>query len=165
MKYSNEIIRRQDRLLEETAATELLKHAEYGILSMQAEKGGGYGIPVSYVWDGKSVIYIHCALEGEKTNCIKLNNKVSLCAVGRTNLLADRFTTEYESIILNCEASVGLSDDERMKALELILDKFSPQDKEVGMSYAHKSFGRTEIIRLDVLSWTGKSKMLKVDSK
>lgn len=52
MKYSNETVRRQDRLLEEENALRLLQTAEYGILSMQAAGGGGYGIPVNYVWDG-----------------------------------------------------------------------------------------------------------------
>ena len=45
-----------------------------------------------------------------------------------------------------------------MKALELLLDKLSPEDKVVGMKYAEKSFHRTEIIRLDIDNWSGKCK-------
>ena len=41
MKYLNETVRRQDRLLEEEKALRLLQTAEYGILSMQAVGGGG----------------------------------------------------------------------------------------------------------------------------
>ena len=78
MKYSNEQVRRQDRLMDEAAARRLLKEGEYGILSMQSEDGGGYGIPVSYVWDGGDLIYIHCAPEGRKLRCIDACAKVSL---------------------------------------------------------------------------------------
>jgi uncharacterized protein len=49
---------------------------------------------------------------------------------------------------------------ERMKALELLLDKYSPNDKETGMKYAEKSFSRTEVIRLDVVEWSGKKKVV-----
>jgi hypothetical protein len=47
-----------------------------------------------------------------------------------------------------------------MKALELIIDKYSPGDKEVGLKYAQKSFDRTEIIRLDIEKWSGKCKKI-----
>ena len=65
MKYVNETVRRRDRLLDEERALELLKDGEYGVLSMVSE-GGGYGIPVNFVWDGKNSAYIHCAPEGRK---------------------------------------------------------------------------------------------------
>ena len=38
MNYTNEQIRRQDRLLEKEKAISLLKNGEYGVLSMQDEK-------------------------------------------------------------------------------------------------------------------------------
>ncbi len=158
MNYSNQNIRRQDRLLDEQSARELLASATYGILSMQAENGGGYGVTVSYVWDEKETIYFHCAPEGRKLRCIALCNKVSLCVIGKTNVISDKFTTEYESIILDCTASIGLPEEERMKALELLLDKFSPNDKITGMKYAKNSFHKTEIVKLDIGSWSGKAK-------
>ena len=158
MEYLNETVRRQDRLLEEEKALRLLQTAEYGILSMQAVGGGGYGIPVNHVWDGARSIYIHCAPEGEKLRCISACERISFCVVGATHLVPDKFTTGYESIVLTGTARTGLSETERMKALELLLDKLSPEDKVVGMKYAEKSFHRTEIIRLDIDNWSGKCK-------
>ena len=139
MEFSNVKVRRQDRLLDEKSARELLASATYGVLSMQAENGGGYAVPVSYVWDGQETIYFHCATEGRKLRCIELCNKVSLCVIGETQVVSDKFTTGYESIILECIASIRLPEEERMKALELIIDKFSPKDKKVGMKYARNS--------------------------
>ena len=40
MKYDNSGVRRQDRLLDEESALELLKDADFGFLAMQAEDGG-----------------------------------------------------------------------------------------------------------------------------
>ena len=43
MKYVNETVRRQDRLMDEAKALKLLENGEYGVLSMVSD-GGGYGI-------------------------------------------------------------------------------------------------------------------------
>ena len=161
MKYTNEKVRRQDRLLEEQAASDLLKNGEYGVLSMQAEDGGAYGIPISYAWDGNNAIYLHCATEGRKLRLIVQCPKVSSCLTGKTNVLSAQFTTKYESIILDCMAHRQLQPEERMKALEHLIDKYSPADKAKGMKYAEKSFNKTDIIRLDIISWSGKSKRVK----
>lgn len=162
MQYNNKLVRRQDRLLDKPAALQLLETGEYGVLSLQAEQGGGYGIPINYVWDGRHYIYLHCAPEGRKLRCIRLDNRVCFCIVGKTHVLPGKFTTEYKSIVLQCIAGTHLSDPEKMEALRLFLDKYSPDDKIIGMKYAEKSFHRTEIIRLDILGISGKCKQVNV---
>jgi nitroimidazol reductase NimA-like FMN-containing flavoprotein (pyridoxamine 5'-phosphate oxidase superfamily) len=160
MKYSNEAVRRQDRLLLESRAIELLTEGEYGAMSMCCDDSAAYGIPISYAWNGNESIYIHCATEGKKLNCLDNNSAVSLCVVGKTNVISEKFTTEFESIILQCQAFRNLSDEERMEALMLIVKKYSPNDIKVGEKYAEKSFHRTEIIRLNIEKWSGKSKTM-----
>jgi uncharacterized protein len=160
MKYSNTNIRRQDRLLTEESAKQLLKAGEYAVLSMQAEDGGVYSVPINYVWDGTESIYLHCAKEGRKLRCIDLCNKVSICVVGKTNVISDKFTTEYESIIIDCTAVRNLEEKERVEALHLLLNKYSPNDKEVGKKYVKGALDQTEIIRLDIVDWSGKSKKM-----
>lgn len=161
MKYSNDWVRRKDRLLEETDALHRLHTGEYGILSMQAEDGGAYGIPVNYVWNGETSIYIHCAPEGRKLECLASCNRVSFCVVGSTCVVSDQFSTAYESIILTGTAHTGLPESERMSALRLLLEKYSPDDMEAELKYAEKSFHRTEIIRLDIADWSGKCKRIR----
>ncbi len=160
MKYSNSEVRRQDRLISESRAMELLADGEYGVMSVCCDDAGAYGIPLSYVWNGKTSIYIHSATEGKKLKCLDKNSAVSFCVVGRTNVISEKFTTEYESIILHCQAFRNLPEDERMEALMLIVKKYSPNDIEVGEKYAEKSFHITEIIRLDIKTWSGKSKTM-----
>lgn len=157
MKYVNETVRRRDRLLDEERALELLKDGEYGVLSMVSENSG-YGIPVNFVWNGKNSVYIHCAPVGRKLEALKVNNRVSLCIIGNVNLLPGKFTTEYESAIFFGTAHIQLSDDEKMEALHLLIDKLSPDFKAIGDMYAHKSFHRVEIIRIDFTEFSGKRK-------
>lgn len=160
MKYVNETVRRQDRLLDEERALQLIKDSEYGVLSMVAADGGAYGLPLNYVWDGEHSLYIHCAPEGKKLRALEHNPQVSFCIVGRTNLLPSRFTTEYESVVMKCRAVIGLDDDEKRHALRLLIDKLSPDFKEIGEKYAEKSFHRVDIIRLDIIEFSGKCKVV-----
>ena len=154
-------MRRQDRTLDKQRAFEILKNGEYGVLSMRTEDGmGAYGVPLNYVWDGEQTILVHCAPEGRKLTCIDTCKNVSFCVVGRTNVIADKFTTGYESIILRCVASHHLPTEERKEALKKFIGKYSPGHQEIGMQYAEKSFSRTEILRLDILEISGKAKNL-----
>lgn len=161
MKYINETVRRQDRLMDEARAKELLATAEYGVLSMVADEGG-YGVPVNFVWDGKDSVYIHCAPEGRKLRALEKNPKVSLCVIGNVRLLPRNFTTEYESALFFGEARLRLSDEEKMAALRLLIGKLSADYREIGDKYAHKSFHRTEVIRIDISEFSGKRKKVHV---
>lgn len=162
MEYNNDVVRRQDRLLDEASAVRLLSEAEWGVMSMTDEDGAPYGLPVNYVWDGNHSLYIHCAPEGRKLRCLDHDNRVSFTVVGRVNLLPAKFTTEYESLVLAGSVVRHLDDDEKRYALELLLDKLSPNDKEIGMKYAVSSFHRVEILRLDISTWSGKRKHVPV---
>ncbi len=161
MDFNNSNVRRQDRLLDEESAISLLKSGEYGVLSMQGETGGGYGIPINFVWDGKSSIYFHCAREGRKLKIIGLCDKVSFCVVGITNVVSEKFSTEYESIVLSGNVSIVSDNEERMEALMLLVKKYSPGLEEKGEEYAEGSFERTEVIRMDITEWSGKTKKYK----
>ncbi len=164
MKYINDTIRRQDRLLDEQRARELLSTAEFGVLSMVDDGEQAYGIPVNFIWDGGDKIYIHCAPEGRKLRALANHPKVSLCVVGNTHLMPRNFTTEYESVIVFGSARTGLDEEERMHALHLLIEKLSPEYKELGDKYAHASFHRTEIIRIDITDYSGKCKKMKKPS-
>lgn len=161
MDFTNEHVRRQDRTLDEQSALEILKNGEYGVLSMRTEEGdGAYGIPLNYVWDHGDSIYIHCAPVGRKLNCIAACENVSFCVVGRTNVVPEKFTTGYESVVLRCTAHYGLPEPERMSALSWLVSKYCPDNKIQGMENAERSFHRTEIIRLDIQEISGKTKKL-----
>lgn len=164
MKYNNDSVRRRERLLEEKEAISLLRTGEYGILSMieNIDKAiGGYGIPLNYVWDGNASIYFHCAPEGYKLDCLKKNPNVSFSVIGHTKVISHKFTTAYESIVVRGNIVMDLPEEERRKALILVLDKYSPADKEVGLKYIEKSFHRTNIMRLDIIEVSGKTKRIK----
>ena len=155
MNFDNTTVRRQDRLLDEAHARQILRQGEYGFLALvetRADLPAGYGIPINYAWEeATDRIYLHCAPAGHKLRCIDQRPLVT-------------FTVAYESILLRGHALRGLPPEERMHALELIIDKYSPDDKAIGLRYAEKSFHRTEIIRIDIDSASGKQKIIRASA-
>lgn len=155
-------IRRKDRIMDAAETTDLLKAGEYGFMSMADKDAGGYGIPLSYAYDADGrAIYIHCAMEGRKLDNLKADNRVTFCVVGKTNVMPDQFSTAYESAIAFGTAELELSEEERRKALWLIVDKYSPEFKKMAEMFIEKSFHRTAIIRIDVKHVTGKAKTMR----
>ncbi len=158
--FNQSAVRRRDRLLDETAAGELLRRGEYGVLSMQAVEGGGYGVPVSYVWDGGGVIYVHCAPEGRKLRCVEHCAEVSFCVVGPTKVCPAKFTTAYESVLVEARA-VRVGDVEEVRhALRLILEKYAPGELDRGLAAVEKSLPRTAILRLEIRRVSAKCKKI-----
>ncbi|QIK55891.1 pyridoxamine 5'-phosphate oxidase family protein [Dysgonomonas sp. HDW5B] len=153
-------VRRQNRVLEEERITELLINSEYGFLSLgTSENGYAYGIPISYAYEEESnSLYFHCAPEGQKLDEISKNNKVSFCVVGKTDPIANQFTTLYESVIAFGDAVTNLSDDEKRKALRLLVKKYSAGFEEIAEQYMDKSWNRTSTFKIEIKHITAKAK-------
>lgn len=154
-------VRRQNRILDdEIRIKELLTTSEYGFLNLgTSENGYGYGIPISYTYDQETnALYFHCALEGQKLDMIKKNNKVSFCIVGVTKPVANQFTTLYESVIVFGCAYLDLSQEEKRKALRLLVQKYSQGFEDLGEKYIDKSWNRTAAFKIEIEHITAKAK-------
>lgn len=154
-------VRRQNRVLDDKARIdELLATAEYGFLSLgNDENGYGYGIPISYAYDCESEnLYFHCAPDGKKMDLLSNNSNVSFCVVGVTRPIGEQFATLYESVIAFGEADSHLSDDEKRKALRLLIRKYSNGYEELGEKYIDKSWSRTAAFKIRIKHITAKAK-------
>lgn len=149
-------VRRQDRTIGEKDAMEILKKGEYGVMSMVGENGYGYGVPLSYTLVDNN-IYFHCAVEGFKLDSIRKNNNVSFCVVGKTQVLSEKFSTEYESSIVFGKA-YEVEGEEKEGALFSIIQKYSPEHLEAGREYIKKAAHRTKVIKIVIEKVTGKTR-------
>ncbi|MDP4087702.1 MAG: pyridoxamine 5'-phosphate oxidase family protein [Bacillota bacterium] len=141
-------MRRKDRKVSDADAEALLGRGEYGILSTVCSSGYAYGVPLSYVYKDGS-IYFHCAQEGLKVENIEANNKVSFCVVGNTEVLADKFSTRYESVIVFGTAE-QISGVEKEAAMEALIEKYSRDYMEQGLEYIKKAFDITRLYRISM---------------
>lgn len=150
-------MRREDRRLDEAAAMALLERGEYGFLSTVDNENQPYGVPVNYVVM-ENRIFFHCATEGRKLEHITANSRVSFCVVGRTELLPEKFSTRYESVVVS--GSAEIVDDEVLKktALGALVVKFAPDHLVAGEAYIDKLMDRTAVVRISITHLTGKAR-------
>lgn len=156
MHYNTNNLRRHERALPEAAAKEVLSHGAFGILSMQHYAGGGYGIPLHYAWNGADKIYFHVAPTGEKLRHLTHSPDVSFCIVGEECVLPEHFSTAYRSIILQGRIQQIEDKKEKIKALHMLLQKYTPNNMERGKHYAAHAVEQTLILQLSICSWCGK---------
>jgi nitroimidazol reductase NimA-like FMN-containing flavoprotein (pyridoxamine 5'-phosphate oxidase superfamily) len=149
-------MRRADRAIPDSEAKEILQAGEYGILSTVSADGQPYGVPVSYSYAG-DVIYFHCALEGHKLENLNSNNRVSFCVVGKTQVLPDKFATNYESVIVFGKA-FEVVDDEKQTGLLELLKKYSPGFTDKGLKYIDHDGGKARVYKIVIEAMTGKSR-------
>jgi uncharacterized protein len=149
-------MRRSDRAMPQNDAKALLQNGECGVLSTVSADGQPYGVPVSYCFT-ENVIYFHCAIEGHKVENIKKNNKVSFCVVGRTEVLPDKFSTKYESVIVFGKA-IEIAGDEKREALLQLINKYSQGFIENGLKYIKEASDKTKVYKILTESITGKAR-------
>jgi hypothetical protein len=149
-------IRRADRAIPDSAAQEILRAGEYGILSTVSVDGQPYGVPVSYSYTG-DVIYFHCALAGHKLDNLSSNNKVSFCVVGKTQVLPAKFATNYESVIVFGKALEVTADEKHTGLIEL-LKKYSPDFMDKGLRYITGDGDKARVYKIVIEAMTGKAR-------
>lgn len=155
--YDTSKLRRQDRAMDESAARHLLAAGQHAVLAMQNVGAGGYAVPIDYVWDGESCIYIHCAPDGHKLRCIQACSLVSLVVTGSVRTLPHMFSTAYESLVVQGEAALVECESEKRHALWLLLQKYTPHEMERGVGYIDRALSHTTVLRIRIHSWCGKA--------
>jgi nitroimidazol reductase NimA-like FMN-containing flavoprotein (pyridoxamine 5'-phosphate oxidase superfamily) len=149
-------VRRKDREITIEEATAILDVAEYGVLSTIGRDGQPYGIPLSYVYKDNA-IYFHCAIAGQKLDNIAYNPAVSFCVVGKTNVLPDKFGTEYESAVVFGTAR-EVYDAERHMALVSLLEKYCSEYLQEGLEYIELKDKATKVFKIEIGHISGKAR-------
>ncbi len=151
-------MRRKDRQLSEEEAYELLRKAEYGILSTVCPDGTPYGLPISFVLDG-NVIYMHCSNQGGQ-KLINIQNSSAACftVIGQTQLLPEAFSTRYMSAMAFGRIRIVEDAIDKRKGIEAILYRYSPEYIEKGMKYIDAAINKIHILRLDIERITAKGR-------
>jgi nitroimidazol reductase NimA-like FMN-containing flavoprotein (pyridoxamine 5'-phosphate oxidase superfamily) len=149
-------LRRSERKISLQESKKILENAEYGILSTVGNDGQPYGVPLSYVYKGES-IYFHCAISGHKLENIEHNAKVAFCVVGKTRVLPDQFSTEYESAVVFGRGS-EVNGAEKHDALLWLLEKYSSDFIVEGKRYIEQKDKMTKVFKIEIDRINGKAR-------
>lgn len=156
-------MRKANRQKDAEWALDVFDRAPYVTVSMTRPDGTPYGVPLSVVRKEDSVFYFHCAGEGEKLDCIRVNPIVSLSAVSkcapRYEEDKNNFTEYYHSAVAIGRAEIVCDDAEKIEALRLLCIRFLPKYMDHFDEAIARSLGRTTVVRITLTEPpVGKSK-------
>ncbi len=149
-------MRRKDREISKERAYDILKNSEYGFLATVTEDGSPYCIAVSHALSGDN-IYFHCAQQGHKVDNIMRDNRVCFTAVGKTKIIPEDFTTEYESAVAFGRADFIEDREEKLSAALAICEKYTPGQMAQAAEYAGKALDKMHLCRIRIEHATGKA--------
>ena len=145
-------MRRASREMDAAFALEVLDKAPFVTVSMTRPDGTPYGLPLSLARTDDKTFYVHCALEGEKLDCIAHHptvflSAVSLCAptVGPKD---GSFTLQYKSATAIGNAELVTDREEKIAAMRAICVRFLPRHMAAFDEAIGRSLERTAVVRI-----------------
>ena len=156
-------MRQASREMDATFALELLDKAPYVTVSFSRPDGSPYGVPLSLARTDDKTFYFHCALEGDKLDCIAVNPIVALSAVTKCAPTVGpkdgSFTLQYKSAMAVGKAEVVSDRDEKIEALRAICLRFLPHHMTAFDNAIARSLERTAVVKITLTAPpTGKRK-------
>lgn len=179
-------MRRKDREMTREFSMEVIDKSRYGIISMIGEDNEPYGIPLSIVRDGDN-LYFHSAIGGRKVKIFEKNPKVSVAFVGETKipenytkeeldeiikdeskavlLISKVFTTEYESAVVTGKVKLVEDEEEKIKAMRLICEKYTPTKMDYFDMAIKAGLKRTNVYRIEIEEIKAKRKRYDINGE
>ncbi len=174
-------MRRKDREMDRDFGLAVIDQAEYGILSMVDDDQMPYGLPLSLV-RVDDTLYFHAAKVGRKVEILSKNNAVSIAFIGRVKvpqkynnaeldeivkqpnkvgtILSNVFTTEFESAIVTGKAILVVEEDEKIKALQAICQKYTPTKMQYADIAIKAGVSSVAIYKIEIETLSAKCKKL-----
>ncbi len=171
-------MKRKDREMDRDFGYEIIDKAPYGILSIN-DNEVPYSLPLSLVRDG-DVLYFHGAKSGKKIEIINKNKVVRIVFVGEVkvpdmysdeeldeikkdereinDVIGKVFTTEYESTIVDGEINEVTEQKEKIEALRLICQKYTPDKMKYFKHSINSSFNVTSVYKISINNISSKRK-------
>ena len=145
-------MRKASRQMDAAFALEVFDKAPYVTVSMMREDGRPYGLPLSLVRTDENTFYFHCAMEGEKLDCIAHNPTVFLSAVTRCAPTVGpkdgSFSLQYKSATAIGKAEMVTNKEEKIEALRAICQRFLPKHMDAFDDAISRSIERTKVVRI-----------------
>lgn len=142
--------------LSQEEALQVLARADCGTLSMVTPEGLPYGVMIHHIYvPRENCFFFHCANRGEKLTCLRANPKVSFFAASNHTIVPACYTTRYDSVIVSGTAEIVADDGEKRHKLELLCQRFSPEEPR-HEAVIEKYWNGVTICKIHIDSITGK---------
>jgi nitroimidazol reductase NimA-like FMN-containing flavoprotein (pyridoxamine 5'-phosphate oxidase superfamily) len=145
-------MRKVSREMDSQWALEVMRKAPYITVSFTRADGTAYGVPLSLACTNDRIWYFHCAPEGDKLDALAAHPQVCLSAVTKCAPTVGpkdgSFTLQYRSAIAFGKAELVTDDEEKIRALRAISERFLPQHMDAFDDAIARSLHRTAVVRI-----------------
>lgn len=158
-------MRRFKQILPEEETLDILKNGTNGVLALCGSDGEPYAVPISYVYaDGK--LYFHGAGVGHKHDIIKENPRASFAVVQQDEIVPEKFTTYFKSVIAFGTIKYAETREEIRHGIELLAKKYSPLETDEAVQAEIAASGKgMRVFVLEIEKITGKQAIELVNKK
>lgn len=118
-------MRRAQYQMDDCDAERVLAEGEYGFLGTVGEDGVPYVVPVNYCYHNGDIVF-HSAREGHKIENIRHNPQVCFAVCANVQLVSERFSTNYESVIVFGRARMVEDAETKRELLSALVHRLSP---------------------------------------
>jgi nitroimidazol reductase NimA-like FMN-containing flavoprotein (pyridoxamine 5'-phosphate oxidase superfamily) len=129
----------------------------FGMMATVNSDGTPYCIPLSIARDGEW-IYFHSAREGHKIDNLKYRNKVCVSCVGKIREAPGEFSIGFESAVINGAAEEVSNREEKIHALRIISERYTPENMAAFDGVIAKVLDVTGIWKIHIDEISGKGK-------
>lgn len=149
-------MRRKNQILSQQESIAILQNGTTGTLAVLGDEDYPYAVPINYFYENNK-IYFHGAKAGHKIDAIKKHNKVSFCVIAQDDIVSEKLTTYFKSVIAFGTARMIEDDTEKRSAIEKLTAKFAPdQPEQKRTEEIKKDFAILGMIEMTIEHMTGK---------
>lgn len=149
-------MRRKNQILSQQESIAILQNGTTGTLAVLGDDDYPYAVPINYFYEDNK-IYFHGAKAGHKIDAIKKHNKVSFSVIAQDDIISEKLTTYFKSVVAFGTARIMEDDAEKRSAMEKLTAKFAsdqPEQKRSNEITTH--FSVLGMIEMTIEHMTGK---------
>lgn len=148
-------MRRKKQQLSDSECKEILETGKTAVLAVNGDDGYPYTIALNYVYYN-GFIYFHCAQKGHKLDAINRDSKVSICVIKQDDVIQEKFTTCYKSVVCFGRAERIMDDAEIKMAAAVLSEKYCPDFLDGIPAEIEKGFPALAAVKITPEHITGK---------
>ena len=154
-EYPMREMRRFKQALTRSECHAVLERNTAGVLAVLGDGGYPYAVPMSYVWfEGK--VYFHWAVAGHKLDAVRAEPRVSFCVVDQDQIVPEKYTTYFRSVIVFGTARVVDDPAEKRRAIGALGAKYRPGFEAERAAEIDSTWNRFLMVALTPEHITGK---------
>lgn len=139
-------------------AKAILREGTSGVLALAEEGAYPYAVPVNYLYE-KGRIYFHGAKSGKKAELIRKDPRASFCVIGREEIVPEKYTALYQSVIAFGRIRIMEDEAEKKEAITCFANRFCPDDESGIQKEITRAWPILTMFVMEVEHMTGKQAM------